>query len=208
MGYTHYWRRPRLIKPEIYGRIVDDFGKTFKELHKYIDLAGSNGDGQPWVDKNTGQAHFNGRRKCGHEEHELGITWPSDNAGGVAGFNEQTAKGAWGAGAQIEKRQCDGDCSHESFHFDRDRGEAQKWEKPEGGLYGDFCKTAFKPYDLAVITFLIIAKHHLGDALKVASDGEDQHWFDGKMLCQIVLGYGLEYQFDNNGELAAKVEVR
>ncbi len=209
MGYIHYWRRPRLINEKIYGRILDDFGKCFAELGKHIDLADGNGEGAPWVDKNTGQVRFNGREKCGHEQHELGITWPSSNAGGVAGYGENTAAGDWFAGATLEKRQCSGDCSHESFHFDRDRGEGETWEKPEEGLYFDFCKTAFKPYDLAVITFLIIAKRHLGESLKVSSDGEDQHWFDGKMLCQMVLGYGLEYAINKDGQLqAAKVEVR
>lgn len=210
MSYTHYWRRPRLINEKIYGRIIDDFGKTLPELAKHIDLADSDGEGMPWIDKNTGQVHFNGREACGHDRYELGIAWPTENAGGVAGPNEKTAKGRWSFGALIEQRQCSGDCSNESFIFDRDRGEPKKWENPEaeGVLYGDFCKTAFKPYDLAVITFLIIAKHHLGDALKVASDGADQHWLDGKMLCQIILGYGLEYQFGKGGCLTAKVEVR
>lgn len=208
MGYTHYWRRPRLINEKIYGRIIDDFGKTLPELAKHIDLADSDGEGMPWIDKNTGQVHFNGREACGHDRYELGIAWLTENAGGVAGPNEKTAKGRWGAGALIEQRQCSGDCSHENFIFDRDRGKPEDWEKPKEGLYFDFCKTAFKPYDLAVITFLIIAKHYLDYALKVSSEGTNQQWFDGKMLCQIVLGYGLEYQIDKEGELSRRVEVR
>jgi len=57
---------------------------------------------------------------------------------------------------------------------------------------------------LAVISFLIIAKHYLKDKIKVSSDGEDQHWFDGKMLCQMILGFGLEYIINEDSELIQK----
>jgi hypothetical protein len=50
-------------------------------------------------------------------------------------------------------------------------------------------KTAYKPYDVAVTAFLILAKHHLGDAIKVSTDGEPKDWEDGRMLCEAVLGY-------------------
>lgn len=72
---------------------------------------------------------------------------------------------------------------------------------PENNLYFDFCKTAFRPYDLAVISFLIIAKHYLKNNIEVSSDGEDCHWFDGKMLCQMILGYGLEYIINEESKL-------
>ena len=77
--------------------------------------------------------------------------------------------------------------------------EIQNWQNPNNGLYSEFCKTAFKPYDLAVITFLIIAKHHMEDRLMVSSDGTDEHWSDGKQLCQNILGYGMEFKL--NGPL-------
>lgn len=56
-----------------------------------------------------------------------------------------------------------------------------------------------------MISFLIIAKRHLKENIRVSSDGEDQHWFDGKMLCQIILGYGLEYQIGEEGVLDREV---
>ena len=75
-----------------------------------------------------------------------------------------------------------------------------EWDTPkENGLYFDCCKTAFRPYDLVVISFLIIAKHHLGDKFIVRSDGEDGHWFDGKFICQSELGYGLNYEINEEG---------
>jgi len=55
------------------------------------------------------------------------------------------------------------DLSHETFYFSRIDG---------NGFY--FCKTAEKPYDLAVTSFLIIAKHYLKDSLSFDSDGLDE----------------------------------
>jgi hypothetical protein len=71
-------------------------------------------------------------------------------------------------------------------------------EKTPGGPFLNFCKTAFRPYDLSVTAALIIAKHHLNGALTVRSDGEAAHWFDGAMLCQSLLGYGLDFKLDES----------
>jgi hypothetical protein len=221
MGYTHYWRRKKEITIETMRLIVNDFQKTIFELDKHIDLAGGNGSDEPII--SVEEVCFNGREKCGHEKHELGITWPSKIAGGVAvPFQENAENGSWFAGAQLDKRMCGGDCSHESVYFPRVlNDDCKPIEKiayyngnvpvynseDEVGLYFEFCKTAFKPYDLAVITFLIIAKSHLKELLIVESDGEDGHWFDGKMLCQLVLGYGLHFNFDKKtGRLERKEE--
>jgi len=65
-------------------------------------------------------------------------------------------------------------------------------ERPgRDGRCFEFCKTACKPYDLAVTACLVIAKHHLGDDIEVASDGSSEDWRDAKTLCQAVLGYGV-----------------
>ena len=48
--------------------------------------------------------------------------------------------------------------SHESCHVPRRRPVAT-WESHEQGLYLDFCKTARKPYDLAVAMVLFSLKH-------------------------------------------------
>lgn len=37
--------------------------------------------------------------------------------------------------------------------------------------YSGFCKTAYKPYDLAVCEVLLILKHHYKDAFELSSDG-------------------------------------
>jgi hypothetical protein len=61
-------------------------------------------------------------------------------------------------------------------------------------LYFTFCKTARKPYDLAVTALLIIAKHHLRERIRVSSDGEDSDWSEAKALCQLLLRYGSEFK--------------
>ena len=53
------------------------------------------------------------------------------------------------------------------------------------------CKTGFRPYDLAVQCFLLIAKHHLKDDFMVRSDGDDFLCHDAYNLCHEVLGYPL-----------------
>jgi hypothetical protein len=60
----------------------------------------------------------------------------------------------------------------------------------ENGLYGEWVKTGFRPYDIAVTAALLIAKRHLGDRFVVQTNGAEAQWSDGKRLCQMVLGYG------------------
>ena len=103
--------------------------------------------------------------------------------------------GVWFAGLQLNTRTCDGDCSHESFCLPRVLT-LDEWRKPERGKYFEFCKTAYKPYDLAVTACLIIAKHHLGGAIFVKSDGELDAWKDSMALCQKMLGYGEDFKLD------------
>jgi len=57
-------------------------------------------------------------------------------------------------------------------------------------LYGEFVKTGFRPYDIAVTAALLIAKRHLSDRLVVQSNGGEAQWSDAKRLCQMVLKYG------------------
>jgi len=58
-----------------------------------------------------------------------------------------------------------------------------------------FCKTARKPYDVCVTACLIIAKHYLGEEIKISSDGETNEWNEAKTYCQEILGYGESFQF-------------
>ena len=96
-------------------------------------------------------------------------------------------------------RTCGGDCSHESFYLPRVY-KPDAHDQLRGGKFFGFTKTAYKPYDLAVNAALIIAKHHLGGAVVVRSDGELEHWKDGMALCQQILGYGNEFRLDQEEE--------
>lgn len=68
---------------------------------------------------------------------------------------------------------------------------------PQGGPSGGedaagFCKTGFslaeaRPYDLAVKAFLLLAKWHLGEAVRLRSDGDLADWAGAAHLVEGVL---------------------
>ena len=59
-----------------------------------------------------------------------------------------------------------------------------------------FCKTALKPYDICVVSCLIIMKKYLGEKIVVQSDGNISDWKEGKTKCQETLGYGDSFEFE------------
>jgi len=203
MGYTHYFYREKDIDLEVMKKISSDLKKVLPEIDKGgIILAGGDGSGSPVINNN--EIIFNGLENCGHKQEELGITWPSDTAGGLANtWQENPKNGKWFAGALLEKRACGGNCSHETLYFPRMLPIKNYHSKDDSGKYFEFCKTAFKPYDIAVTAFFIIAKYHLKTEIDVRSDGNDKDWFDAKMLCQSVLGYGFEFNINGTGSLIA-----
>ena len=205
MGYTHYWyRKDREIESSVFESIAADFKKLMPALEQLgISLAGGQGEGEPVIEGSL--ICFNGLEKCGHPvSYELGIAWPSQNAAGVATpWREDVRGGSWFGGATIDKRACSGDCSHETCWFPRiipeDRHthfDRHPTEENGKGWQSNFCKTAYKPYDLAVTAFLIIAKHHIKEKIWIASDGETQHWADGRILCEQFLKYGIGFELD------------
>lgn len=74
------------------------------------------------------------------------------------------------------------------------------WEEKKEWSFG-FCKTGFawenkRPYDLAVRVFLLLAKLHLGNLIRVASDAPLADWAEAALLVEGVLAlpvdlYGL-----------------
>ncbi len=64
-----------------------------------------------------------------------------------------------------------GDDAHETFLLERDGSEGFT-----------FCKTAQKPYDLAVTACLLIYKKHSPDTMHLTSDGDDEDWMAAKEL--------------------------
>jgi len=53
----------------------------------------------------------------------------------------------------------------------------------------NFCKTACKPYDLAVTAALSIIKHYAGDFVEVSSDGEAEEWAESNDLVKKLFGF-------------------
>ncbi len=195
MGYTHYWRREKELDAAKYASAVADFQRLILTLEDSgIRLAGPMGDGLP--EFTADELAFNGPDDCGHPQNsEISIPWPAPSAGGV-GPNKTAVDGSWFAGALLQTRACDGSCSYETFRIPR---VTEHTEPDKEGRFFDCCKTAYRPYDIAVTAALIIFKKHFGTAFKVSSDGEDEHWFDAKMLCLSVLGYGIEYVMTDDG---------
>ena len=190
MGYTHYY----YVAPQLHQRRFSKVTKDFKKLLPWFDSLGINlkgpfGEDSPIITDDMIQ--FNGNRHCGHETKDLGITWPSRTAKGV-GNNQMYKLKYWFGGRELQTRECDGDCSHETFTIEREF-DTSGFTQQERGKYFNFCKTAYKPYDLAVTACLVIAKHHLKTQIRVCSDGEPQHWQDAILLCQNVLGYGSDF---------------
>jgi len=88
---------------------------------------------------------------------------------------------------------------HETFFVSRVlSAEDCKSQEPSKGKYFEFCKTAQKPYDLLVAAALIVLKRHLGDAIKVSSDGEiGEEWLNPKKFAQETLNYGANFCLDS-----------
>ncbi len=200
MGYTHYWYRPKSIANETMQAICADFQRVVLALDDLgVKLADGHGEGVPVITPEL--ICFNGLANCGHKQDEsIAIPWPAPGAHGV-NSTKDVRSGTWFAGALLSTRTCDGDCSYETVHFPATMAADSFFQesKEHPGLYFECCKTAYRPYDLAVTAFLIIAKRHLRDKISVSSDGEDENWVEGKQVCQAFLDYGLEFQMTEDG---------
>lgn len=192
MGYTHYWMRAEVIDPAVYQCIVNDFRLLLTPLRRMgVPLAGPIGTGEPKLEKED--IRFNGVMNCGHKPIGSGMGWPADDARGVRTERLSVVVGGWGDGPLLSARTCNGDCANETFAFPRVL-ELKAWDEARNGLYFQCCKTAFKPYDLAVTAFFVIAKHHLVSNFETGTDGDLNHFRDGMELCQKHLGYGRDFR--------------
>lgn len=67
------------------------------------------------------------------------------------------------------------DEGHETFCFQKKMPKPQPWIETKE--FFDFCKTARKPYDLAVGLSLLAAHKHAPNTIKISSDGDwDEEW--------------------------------
>ena len=188
MGYTHYWYRPLAIPDAIFEAIREDFAKLVLPLSDAgIELAGRFGQGPPEITNQ--EIAFNGVDECGHPPAEdLVIPYPSEQAQGVGPSSTAIDGSFYDLGVTIKHRCCNGRCSFETFGLEKQLPPNQTPD--ENGLYCEYVKTGFRPYDVAVTCVLLIAKRHLRDQFIVHSNGADPQWSDAKRFCQQVLGYG------------------
>lgn len=93
------------------------------------------------------------------------------------------------------------DLDHEDFYFPRvvPRELVYRGAKTPRGYTFMCCKTARKPYDLAVCAALIIIKHYLGDRFCYSSDGKptEESWPAARRLASMVLGQEVPVQFEH-----------
>jgi hypothetical protein len=190
MGYTHYWFRKKELAPNLFVRASLDCGNVAQALE--IPLGNGIGCDNPLFDFE--RVCFNGVKECGHPAHDLGISWPDEEAAGVANFGEPADSGSWFAGAKLLKRACDGDCSHETFWIPRVMPDEEDEDEYQNDLRFQFCKTAFKPYDLAVQCCLIAFSHYFKEQFLVLSDGVRKLWNEPRETCVAILGYGQDFE--------------
>jgi hypothetical protein len=195
MGYTHYYTRThQVLDPTRFAQFVADCQQVC--LKSEIPIAGWNGKGQPAFTKK--KVSFNGVERCQHVQRDLGIPWPSHSPRRGGMRQDAPPTGAWFAGAALDTRTCDGDCSHETFLIEQCFTLAP-WQHAGDDFFA-CCKTAYKPYDILVTACLIIFTHYFGAEVQVSSDGESQDWEDARRLCQHVLGYGADFQLRGENE--------
>lgn len=231
MGYTHYCYQDRVLEPENFKKVVVDFKKMIPILeHLGVKLAGPIGIGKPIITRkeirfNGLEKCGHVERDLGIAWASKNAKGIAPDSGMTRSQN--IADETWFAGLQLNSRMCGGDCSHETFSLAQGfetvmtRFDGSTWEKeptqkvqyinsdgterlndPKSvGKFFEFCKTAYKPYDLAVNVCLIIAKHYLKDQILVHSDGELENWKDGMELCQHFLGYGDNFDLDKEEEI-------
>lgn len=65
-------------------------------------------------------------------------------------------------------------------------GEHETFFLELGDVGENFCKTAEKPYDIAVTASLILLKRELGDEVIIKSDGRWEDWEAGQLLFETV----------------------
>ena len=191
MGYTHYWERPKTLAVEKFNAAVEDCRKLCEALG--IPLGDSEGREEP--EFSTEAVCFNGHVESGSYSRQAGLLWPADKAQSVAAVGETVCVGGWCAGPEVAKRcvDDDGDGSYETFAVEQNY-EPCPGQEPHLGLWFSFCKTNFRPYDLCVQGCLIVFKERFGAVFQVTSDGTDEQWNEARDACQVVLGYGLDFQ--------------
>lgn len=162
MGYTHYYyRTPELDK--------DKFKAAVTDIRKVVAAL-------PSVNPQTAQM-------CYPEGDDTDVKLA--NWDGEVGTEPKITD-------ELVSFNGVGDDSHETFVIEQAfEAPSHRPDPDEDGLHFAFCKTARKPYDIAVTASLAVLKHHLGDAIRVSSDGRFNEWGDGLALAKQATGLDL-----------------
>jgi hypothetical protein len=79
------------------------------------------------------------------------------------------------------------DEGHETFIIERKCPKAQPWIQSK--QYFGFCKTAYKPYDIAVGLVLLVVASHAPKTIEVSSDGDwDGDWAEIRKAYKEIFG--------------------
>lgn len=147
--------------------------------------------------KNAGSAYMFGKltldaKKIIEEAQGQGIRIRNGHGEGEPEFNEAFFSINGDTTVSINGR----DLAHETFCW-QGIPTVSEWRKDEPETF-DFCKTAYKPYDVVITAILIRAKHIYGDCVSVSSDGdwESIHWAFGRELYELVFGEVAECPFE------------
>jgi len=213
MGYTHYYSRISDLDRELFKEVVKDFRKV-NPVFEHVGFKLGNAFGEDVPTLAFHEISFNGLSACGHKKQDVGLVWPKENASGVQmmknGQQAESLDGHWFAGNMATERVCSGDCSYETFSLEQHvtREELPDYRKDDPYIF-NCTKTNYRPYDLAVQVCLIIASHHLGQQIRVTSDGESVHWDDARQFCQNFLGYGADFAlFSEEQQKQADAQVK
>jgi hypothetical protein len=86
-----------------------------------------------------------------------------------------------------------GDEGHETFHMTRKKPEPTFISSDSFG----FCKTARKPYDIAVCLTLLLCKHHAPEAITVESDGSwEKDWMEARKVFKKLFSFEAHFPFE------------
>lgn len=83
----------------------------------------------------------------------------------------------------------------------RERPGFPSWD-PDAKESFDFCKTARKPYDLAVCLVLLSMKRHAPRSVRLGSDGDwDGEWTQARMVYKELFGVEPKCPFPERAEV-------
>ena len=155
--------------------------------------------------KNAGSAYMFGQlaldtKKIIAQAEQDGIRIRNGQGEGEPEFNEAYFSINGDASHYVEGR----DMAHETFRWEGIPSISEH-RKDEPETF-DFCKTAYKPYDVVVTAILIRAKHIYGDCVSISSDGDWESnpnfpdgygsWQTGHELYERVFGEVAECPFE------------